>query len=579
MADVVDLLPWDIAIKSATEKRSAKALLSRDDADQVIAEMTPLEAYYAVKSLGVEGSTPLLQVLRPEQVRTLFDLEVWHRGALAVDDVLVWLGALREASMERLVAAAHTLDPELMALVFRRRLLIARKVRDDNGDLVPDWVVEPPDEILPLVETPDGRFIVAARPHDELDLLEADDDLSGVPLLDEEDRKSVIEVLMDLYKHDDFEHVAGLLRLAETDLTSDVEETALRFRDARLEDLGFPSRERAMAVYALGDADALAAPAGELPGETEGVRLPALFAQPAAQGLFHAAMRAIEDPMIVRRIEGELVTLANAVLVADGIEPGELERIAEVLTRVRGTLELAISHRVSGSLVDEARARLERWSLRTLFSAGYALTVRQASRARALAKGGALDVAGRSLGLLDERDRAVLVALTRGRRPLYAPAAGEPRGFGTHEELGEVRARLDELEVWLPLAASLRLGAVSEALEGEIEPPDAAERTLGLWIGTLAAQALLGLPLAATPLAASGLARLGAVLAEEGLAASTTRAAGVVAALAGRAADDPAVVERVRRALSEIADALLPALHAGGTLDPRFVGGLVRARR
>jgi hypothetical protein len=44
-------------------------------------------------------------------------------------------------------------------------------------------------------------------------------------------------------------------------------------------------------------------------------------------------------------------------------------------------------------------------------------------------------------------------------------------------------------------------------------------------------------------------------------------------------ANDPAVVERVRRALSEVADALVPALQAGGELDPRFVGGLVRARR
>ena len=44
-----------------------------------------------------------------------------------------------------------------------------------------------------------------------------------------------------------------MLRAASSDLTSALEETAYRFRSARLEDLGFPPRERAMEIYGLED--------------------------------------------------------------------------------------------------------------------------------------------------------------------------------------------------------------------------------------------------------------------------------------------------------------------------------------
>src|SRR6185503_8509613 len=100
--------------------------------------------------------------------------------------VLVWLAAFREVSLERLQDAAQAIDPELLALLLRRRLFIALKPREDEEAELPPWAIDPPEEILPLIETPDRRFIVAARITDEAE------EIGEGRAIDEEDRKAAL---------------------------------------------------------------------------------------------------------------------------------------------------------------------------------------------------------------------------------------------------------------------------------------------------------------------------------------------------------------------------------------------------
>ncbi len=244
MEKVIALLPWDITVRRARTRKQAHELLERKDADEAIRALTETEAYYAVKELGVDGALPVLAVLEPQQMTALFDLDVWHDDRVDLSDLLLWLSAFKEASVAQLQRAVRAMDPELFALLLKRRLLITPLVREDAEDAsaMPDWAVDPPEDIQPIIETPDKRFIVAARAYDE----EPDD---SEPI-DEEERKAILDLVDTLYKDEDIDFIAGALRSAEADLSSGLEDTALHFRTGRLEDLGFPPLDRALELYA-----------------------------------------------------------------------------------------------------------------------------------------------------------------------------------------------------------------------------------------------------------------------------------------------------------------------------------------
>lgn len=566
-------MPWDIAVRSAVQRREAYALLERGDADQAIRSLTELETYYAIKALGSEDAAPFLAVIGTEQARALFDLDIWHGDRADVDDALVWLGAFREVSLERAQTAARSLDPELLALIFRRRLMIARVTPDDEGAPVPEWVENPPEELQPLIETPDRRFIIAARAVDENDEIEGRDGE-----IDEEERKAVLQLVDDLYRDPDFETAASVLRMAETDQSSDLEETAQRFRSARLEDLGFPPLDRALDIYARVDPARVLGTTVDRPPSGE-LRLPAIHASRLSDGLLRTALRAIEDPELVHAIEGELVPLANAALVADHVEPGDLERLGEVLDRVRAYLELALAFGGEGDPLRIAKDRLTRLPLRTLFAIGWSITLELAARARALTRRSAFRLKDAPLGLLDEADRAVLEALL-ARRPSFSTVLdGERparmRAIKTLRDVEKLRAVLSDLESAADAAAALDLSGKNLALGPGIEPPEPAERSLDLLLATAAANALLGRAPDLVPLDRAALIELASRTTGGAFASADVDHAVDVVARAGKL--DPAALfgTRIRRGLAALGEALGP-FSGKGEIDPRYIGEVVR---
>jgi hypothetical protein len=558
--NVVALTPWDIAVRGARHRERATALLDRADADRAIQAMSELEAYYLVKGLGPDESVPFLSVLPPAALRTILDLEVWQDGGLSPSDAFVWLEALRQAGLSQLQAAARATDPEVIASLLRRRLFVALKPKDD--DPTPDWLNR--DDLGPVVETADRRFLIAARTVDELDELGGEDEA-----IDEDEAKAALQLVDDLYRQEDFEHVAGLLRMAEADLTTAMEEDAKRWRDARMEDLGFPPLERAIEVYAAVDPDAvLEAP---LPhAAPDDLRLPALHADRFDRGLFREAMIRLEDGELVRRIESELVALANAVLVADGVDPGNLEGVAESLTRLRDQIELGLSWGTSPSeRLEVATRRLADHPPRRLFSVGHGLALRLGSEARQAIAGAPLDRARAPLARLPELGREVVLAL-KARRPAYAAAldgADAPgrRPLRTPEDVARVRDALSEVAAWGQVAR-----VFGEALDDAEASPPVAERTLEHALCTAWARARLHGAPSLEPL---GAAELGAI-AQPDPQADAAAIERVLSTLGG-AAEGP-LARLVARAAARLAEQLAPL--GGGRVDPRFVDGVLVSR-
>lgn len=596
---VIALLPWDITVRRARARKQAYEMLDRKDADEGIRGLTALEAYYAVKELGIESALPILAVVEPHQITAMLDLDVWQEHRASLSDILLWLTAFKEANPSQLFRAARATDPELLALLFARRLFIASRLPEDEATPAdtPDWLVNPSEALQPLIETPDRRFIIAARVVDP-----AEDPPARI---DEEERKAILDLVDTLYKDEDWVFVVGVLRLAETDVPSTIEEDAYRFRNGRLEDLGFPSLERATEVYAPLDPREMVGGDPIRGPVVPDLLLPALHAQQFDHGLFQEALRAIESPDVVRRIEGELLPLANSVLVADRVEPGDLQRMRDVLGRMRAYLELALAHETPRERrVEIARARLEEHPVRHLFRVGFGITLELKRRADRLRRSGAFaavppqdaapapvlgPTADASLALLSETERAVLDAL-RGARPMISSVLDEPPGaadevrpFRSSEDVAKVRHVLDGLEAIAPAITALRLAEANAALGGAIDPPLPGERDLDVLLATAAARAVLGERFRVTPLGGDDLRRLCALLAPASGGARTRafpaavieRARSAARAEARQPAPIPALEQRIRRGLDALAESLSPLVGAS-EIDPRYVGVVVR---
>ncbi len=596
-AEVVDLLPWQLAVRRANARSQTAQLLSREDADQVIQGLSPLEVYYAAKALGAEDAVPLLAVMGHEQIQALFDVDTWHKERFDPADLLVWLESFREAGLERLWGATRALDPEVLALLFRRRLFIAHRPRpdeahDDPG--LPDWLVDPPDTIQPIIQTPDRRFLIAARVEDELEAGE---------ILDEEDRKAVLRLVDDLYKEEGAESAARLLFLALSDLSSSLEEDALRFRNARLEDLGFPPRERAIEIYGPLEPGVLDT-APLVTGFMEDAALPVLHAESLSQGILDEALSAIRAPRTIRRLEGELLALANAALVVDGTEAGDTERLRDVLTRVRNTLELGLTWgSVPELTLDVAVERLSRHPVRNLFRVGHTLCLRLSSRVGTLAASGSLSVGHDPFGLLPDVDRGILDALRRPQplcsrvldrvslavsqapfgdekqraiafvqqHGLASECASSQRSFERAADLHAADAYLDTLEELCSFAGLLKLCSQNQEMGPGVSPPSPRERNVDMLFTTAAIQALSGRPFSPAPLPRASNPDLPKVL--EKLRSSPT-AWETIRDCARDAAGQPmplSVEHRLKRSLQALETAVLD-LPDPDHVDYRFLG-------
>jgi hypothetical protein len=152
-------------------------------------------------------------VATPEQRVACFDLDCWKAGVLQVDRAREWLDALIEAGRETLVRGLQEIDLELLLLVLRSETEVVIVGKEEI----------PPDGFF----TADG--VVYFRVPDDS------------PQRMHEIAQAAFSQAPQLY----WLIAQGML----FELPSECEEYALRWRSRRLNDLGFPDREDAMAVY------------------------------------------------------------------------------------------------------------------------------------------------------------------------------------------------------------------------------------------------------------------------------------------------------------------------------------------
>jgi hypothetical protein len=464
------------ALARASGRRRVDLILEASDPEALVQSLPADELYFTIREVGLADAAELVPLASPEQFRIFLDLEAWRGAEVDERRILPWLRAARAGSQLGPQAEAgwrsklEALDPEVLHLVLL-------------GTTQPHDLEEEPDPEIRstrFMRTPEGRYVVEFS-------------VGGAEYM------AVRGLLDDLYAEDPF-MATRLLSALRWELRSDLAESASRWRAGRLADLGFPDRGEALSWFARSPARP-GAPAG-LPDRPPGFFLAAFR---AGTLLDRAASRL--EPAARDRLEGQLAAAANAVMVADEVDPGDPEMVRQAVASARAFIEMGLEALSGGEEARAAEALAEQ-PLKRVFQAGFARVLQLSWRAQRLLQAGG--AGSREAPLLEPPLGEAISALVR-RRPLYFPgldlpreewgspaaAAHEPRPFRSAAEVERTARALDLAEGLAALARRLGLELP------RTEP--AVPARLGTLYLTALANERLGRPFAAAPIPAAEL--------------------------------------------------------------------------
>ena len=283
-------------------------LMLLEHPEDIVPLIAETELCVTIRSGGMSDAAWLLEVATPAQRQACLDLDAWNGDALDHARSAEWIDALIEAGRPVLAQALADLDPELWVLALRRMADVVVVSRED--------------------ERPDGYFtedgVIYFRAHSDADLARV---------------KEIVQCGFADAQPRYWQMVYGAL----FELPSEIEEFALRWRNGRLADLGFPPREQAMQAYAalrpeqVESSDATtwqgSAPRGlversELPRQLNGTLLGEALAELSPE---HAG-----------DVLGYVLGVANAVAVADRLRLSESESIPDALRKAVAGIDVGL---------------------------------------------------------------------------------------------------------------------------------------------------------------------------------------------------------------------------------------------
>lgn len=422
-----------LALARLEGKKRLEAILDTPDPEAFVRSLPAEDLFFTIQEIGHRDAGQLVALASPSQFRTFVDLDAWEGYEFSPERLSAWLRLAREEGEEGFMRKLRALDIEVQELLIRK---IVRVI-----DLEEDG--EPDEDFLgPVERTPEGRFLVVYPP-------EGPDFALAKGLIDE------------LYGEDPF--AAGrFLYAIRWELESELTETALRWRNARLADLGFPAPEEAASLYARVDLSAPLPPPAGVPDEGPGFYL----APRDGSTLLGRALDGL-GPERRRSAELELVSVLNAALVADSIPPAELDLVRQAIEAVHATLSLGLE-RLAGADEERATEILESTALRRIFQIGFTLALELRWRADRLRRQLPLEIEGGSF--LPEGELGPRLSALFLRRPRYLAEGERIRAFSSLAEIAETSAALDEIEA---------LGRAFQRAGLEVE--SAREAVLSAW--------------------------------------------------------------------------------------------------
>ena len=437
--NVIELTPFCFDQTRALARRAERLLASTDLAGDVL-NLTPLEAYYVVREIGLDRSLPVLLRLSQEQLETCVDLDCWSRNDFAADSLDEWLTAFALAGPETLARSFFSLNYVVQLLFLTQTVT----VYDPDTDQVPQ---EDEENVKVRAMTPDGFYLLELK--------------SEVTL-----KIHPFSLLDALYRYDPTA-THQLLSEIRVELQSQIEEEALHFRNSRMQDIGFVAPDEAVVLFSRPGSRRPV----PRPHKTEDNALtggPSVYASFLVETtLLQRALSMITDKEFLSRLEQEIVWTINSAVIAYSEKTQDIKQITDIAERVRDTISLGLEsllgQQESNCSLEGAAAAakasdlLDVWCITDLFRHGFAATralqheAQQVLREPQFSEWYNLSDAKQSDTSdesSDQLDRAFVAALV-GRHPLcggFDPAKSEDvKAFACLADIKVAHVRLKRL--------------------------------------------------------------------------------------------------------------------------------------
>ena len=193
---------------TSDSKQKLAAIYDAAVPELVVRSLPTAELYSIIQETGVENAFDIFQLASIEQARVILDLALWEEWTISVDETIKWLELILSAESEYALWLLSQIDQELLILLLKKTLTVGGGVADIIGseDLNDSW---------------DHTF-------DEIFFLRIDD----------EEHSDLIMKMLELLYNENHRLYRSLMLGAESELVTELEETAWQFRTARLEDEG-----------------------------------------------------------------------------------------------------------------------------------------------------------------------------------------------------------------------------------------------------------------------------------------------------------------------------------------------------
>lgn len=443
-------------------KKRLEVILSREDAEAVVAALPDQDFYLSLKEIGVEDAISLLSLANVSQLNYLFDLEWWQKDQVLPAKAVEWLDRLARAGEEQLLKWLYDADFELLLNLFKKWIRVETVAEDADLTEVVDR--------LPRNTLDDQYFWEALYPQYE-------DFLKQLLSL-------VFETSYGFYKE--------LMNHVVWAIDAETEEEAYRFHRGRLEDHAIPDFYDAISIYSPLEKTEIGC-AKHIYLEQDSVSPPFFALAVVSEGdLLGQVLRRLRDPAVIGSIQLELAAIANKVVVADQLSHDEPENLRLAVQKTAAYVNLGLQL-FGGDSVEQAQNTLHEIYLEHLFRLAHSNVMLLKQRMDRLHERGWLSRWPERLHCLDPEWMDAAEALLR-RTPMIlrrADAMAQPR-----EDLFRTVADLQRATHCLEVMESL--GVVLDLLspqterlrwvlwqEGQVR--DLAEVTLATMVFTAAA--------------------------------------------------------------------------------------------
>jgi hypothetical protein len=115
--------PFWATLSPTTVQQRIEQLLAAPDSTALVQALSPVE-YTVLLKAAPDMRALLLQLGHPEQIRTVLDLDCWHRDTLQSARVLEWLEALQQSGEVVCAQTLQTLDSEMLSVVLHQHIRV-----------------------------------------------------------------------------------------------------------------------------------------------------------------------------------------------------------------------------------------------------------------------------------------------------------------------------------------------------------------------------------------------------------------------------------------------------------------------